>query len=182
MIATNLFAIANVNQLRTYVVLEFYCLFFRTSWCVRIINSAIFLNSFHKRVEFGTIFWRAFGISGGGFDHPKPPLGTPLLGSYKYTFLDFCVTHIWELMLQIFESTTGFIHTFHKVFHEPQLYVQRGLINFLRKNKKSTDDMFLPWRQWCSFRPHFIYLVILLVPAVPLTLVTAVFCVPELHS
>ena len=25
---TNLFAIANVKQLRTYVVLEFYCLFF----------------------------------------------------------------------------------------------------------------------------------------------------------
>ena len=38
-----------------------------------------FLSSFHNRVEFGTIFWRAFGISGGGrVEHPKPPLGTPL--------------------------------------------------------------------------------------------------------
>ena len=64
MMTTNLFAIANVKQLRTYVVLEFYCLFFRTSWCVGVLNSAIFFNSFHKRVEFGTIFWRAFGISG----------------------------------------------------------------------------------------------------------------------
>ena len=70
----NLFAIANVKQLRTYVVLEFYCLFFRTAWCVGVLNSAIFL-SFHSRVEFGTIFWRAFGIwGGGGFEHPKPPL------------------------------------------------------------------------------------------------------------
>ena len=24
-------------------------------------------------------FWRAFRISGGGFEHPKPPLGTPLI-------------------------------------------------------------------------------------------------------
>ena len=27
MMATNLFAIANVKQMQTYVVLEFYCLF-----------------------------------------------------------------------------------------------------------------------------------------------------------
>ena len=27
MMTTNIFAIANVKQLRTYVVLEFYCLF-----------------------------------------------------------------------------------------------------------------------------------------------------------
>ena len=63
---TNLFAIANVKQMRTYAVLEFYCLFFRTSWCVGVLNSAIFFIGFQNRVEFGTIFWRAFGISGGG--------------------------------------------------------------------------------------------------------------------
>ena len=73
MMTTNLFAIANVKQLRTYVVLEFYCLFFRTSWCVGFLNSAIFFNSFHNRVEFGTIFWWAFGISGGGLNTPNPP-------------------------------------------------------------------------------------------------------------
>jgi len=50
-----------------------------------------------------------------------PDQGTD--GSYKYTFLDFCVTHIWELIPQIFESTAGFIHTFHKVIHKAQLYV-----------------------------------------------------------
>ena len=43
---TNLFAIANVKQLRTYVVLEFYCLFFRTSGCVGVLNSTIFLTVF----------------------------------------------------------------------------------------------------------------------------------------
>jgi len=73
---TNLFAIANVKQLQTYV--EFYCLFFRTSWCVGVLNSAFFFNSFHNWVEFGTIFWSAFGILG-GFEHPKRPLGTPLV-------------------------------------------------------------------------------------------------------
>ena len=66
MMTANLFAIANVKQLRAYVVLEFYC-FFRTPWCVGSLNSAIFFfNSFHNRVEFGTISCRAFGISGGG--------------------------------------------------------------------------------------------------------------------
>ena len=73
---TNLFAIVNVKQLLTYVVLEFYCLFFPNilvCWRPKFRN---FLNSFHNRVEFGTIFWRAFGISGGGgFEHrnPTPP-------------------------------------------------------------------------------------------------------------
>ena len=37
-----------------------------------------FFNSFHNRVEFGMIFWRAFGISGVGLNTPNPPLGTPL--------------------------------------------------------------------------------------------------------
>ena len=46
MMTTNLFAIANVKQLRTYVVLEFYCLSFRTSWCVGVLNSAFFLTVF----------------------------------------------------------------------------------------------------------------------------------------
>ena len=55
MMTTNLFVIANVKQLRTYVVLEFYCLFPpRTSWGVGVLNSTIF-NNFHNRVEFGTI-------------------------------------------------------------------------------------------------------------------------------
>jgi len=70
---TNLFAIAKVKQLRTYLVLEFYCLFFRTSWCVGVLNSAIFFNSFHNRVAFVTIFWRAFGISRGGLNTRTPP-------------------------------------------------------------------------------------------------------------
>jgi len=71
----------------------------------------------------------------------------PDLGSYKYTLLDFCVPHIWELIPRIFESTAGFIHIFHRVFHEAQLYVQRRQINFLRKNKWRIDDILLPWRQ-----------------------------------
>ena len=54
----------------------------------------------------------------------------PDLGSYKYTFLDFCITHNCELIPQIFESMAGFIQTFHKVFHEAQLYVQRGAEKF----------------------------------------------------
>ena len=70
---TNLFVIANVKQLRTGGSFRILLPFFPTSWGVGVLNSAIF-NSFHSRVEFGTIleglrifFW------GGGFEHPKPP-------------------------------------------------------------------------------------------------------------
>ena len=108
---------------------------------------------------------------------------SPLIwGPINIPSLIFASLTFWELIPHIFESTAGFIHTFHRAFHEAQLYVQRGQVHFLRKNKRNTDDIFLSWRQWCSFRPQFICIVILLVPAVPLAQETAVFCVPELHS
>ena len=72
MMTTNLFAIANVKQLRTYVVLEFYCLFRNILGCWRPKFSNFF-NSFQNRIEFGTILWRAFGISRGGLNTPNPP-------------------------------------------------------------------------------------------------------------
>ena len=65
MMTTNLFVIANVKQLRTDGSFRILLPFFRTSWGVGFLNSAIF-NSFHNRVEFG----------GGGFETPPP--GTPL--------------------------------------------------------------------------------------------------------
>jgi len=74
MITTNLFVIANVKQLRTGGSFRILLPFFRTSWGVRFLNSAIF-NSFHNRVEFGTIlkglrdFWE-WGLN------PLP--GTPM--------------------------------------------------------------------------------------------------------
>jgi len=51
---TNLFVIANVKNCEPAVVIEFYCLFFRTSCGFGVLKSAIF-NSFHNWVEFGTI-------------------------------------------------------------------------------------------------------------------------------
>jgi len=68
MMTTNLFVIANVKQFRTggsfRILLPF---FFRTSWGAGVLNSAIF-NSFHNRIEFGTILegLRNFGGGGGG--------------------------------------------------------------------------------------------------------------------
>jgi len=76
---TNLVVIANVKQLRTKVGVEFYCLFFRTTWGVGVLNSAIF-NSFHNRVEFGKILEGLQNIGGGFEPPPKIPLGTPLAG------------------------------------------------------------------------------------------------------
>jgi hypothetical protein len=68
---TNLFVIANVKQLRTGGSFRILLPFFRTSWCFGVLNSAIF-NSFHNRVEFGTILedLRNFG---GLTPPPKSP-------------------------------------------------------------------------------------------------------------
>jgi hypothetical protein len=59
---TNLFVIANVKQLRTGGSFRILLPFFRKSWGVGALNSAIF-NRFHNRVEFGTILegLRKFG-------------------------------------------------------------------------------------------------------------------------
>ena len=75
MMATNLFVIANVKQLRTDGSFRILLPFFLTSWGVGVLNSAMF-NRFHNRFEFGTILegHRNFG----GTDL-KPPLGTPLV-------------------------------------------------------------------------------------------------------
>ena len=79
MMTTNLFIIANVKQLRTGGSFRILLPFFRTSWCVGVLNSAIF-NSFHNRVEFGTILEGLLNFGGGGsWTSPTPnPLGTPL--------------------------------------------------------------------------------------------------------
>jgi len=67
MMTTSLFVIANVKQLRTDGSFRILLPFFRPTWGVGVLNFAIF-NSFHNRVEFGTIleglrnFW-----GGGGF-------------------------------------------------------------------------------------------------------------------
>ena len=73
MTTTNLFVIANVKQLRTGGSFRILLPFFRTSWGVGFLNSAIF-NSFHNRVEFDAILegLRNFG-GGGGVEHPNPP-------------------------------------------------------------------------------------------------------------
>ena len=55
--------------------MEFYCLFSEHLRGVGVLNSAIF-NSFHNRVEFGTIFEGLRNFGGAGFE---PPLGTPLV-------------------------------------------------------------------------------------------------------
>jgi len=76
----NLFVIANVKQLRTGGSFRILLPFSRTSWSVGVLNSAIF-NSFHNQVEFGTILEGLRNFGGGGFEQPKPPLGTPLVSS-----------------------------------------------------------------------------------------------------
>jgi len=64
MMTTNLFVIADVKQLQTDGSLRILLLFFRTSWGIGVLNSAIF-NSFHNRVEFGTILEVLLNFGGG---------------------------------------------------------------------------------------------------------------------
>jgi len=68
---TSLFVIANVKQLRTDGSFRIALPFFRTSWGVGVLNSANF-NSFHNRVDFGTILegLRNFGV---GMNPPNSP-------------------------------------------------------------------------------------------------------------
>jgi len=68
---TNLFVIANVKQLRIGGSFRILLPFFRISWGVGVLNSAIF-NSFHNRVEFGTILEGHRNFGEGGVEHPPP--------------------------------------------------------------------------------------------------------------
>ena len=69
MMTTNLFVIADVKQLRTDGSFRILLPFFRTSWGVGVLNSAIF-NIFRDQVEFGTILESFRNFGGGGFEHP----------------------------------------------------------------------------------------------------------------
>jgi len=82
---TNLFVIANVKQLRTGGSFKILLPFFRTSWGVGFLNSAIF-NSFHNRVEFGTILVDFRNFGGRGLNPPPqvPPRYATALKS-KFT-------------------------------------------------------------------------------------------------
>jgi len=80
MVTTNLFFIANVKRLRTDGSFRILVPFFRTSWGVGFLNSAIF-NSFHSRVEFGKILEGPRNFGRGEAEPPKPPpppFGRPL--------------------------------------------------------------------------------------------------------
>ena len=71
MMTTNLFVIANVNKIANLGIFRILLPFFRIFWRVGVLNSAIF-NSFHNRVEFGTILEGIRNFGEGGFEHPPP--------------------------------------------------------------------------------------------------------------
>jgi len=73
MITNNLFVIANVKQLWTGCSFSILLPFSQTSWGIGILNSAIF-NSFHNRVEFGTILQGLQNFGGGSLNHRNLPV------------------------------------------------------------------------------------------------------------
>ena len=81
MMTTSFFLIANVKQLRTGVSFRMLLSFFPNilgCWCLKFSN----FNSFHNRVEFGTILKDLRNFGGRGVEpqkhSPPTPLGTPL--------------------------------------------------------------------------------------------------------
>ena len=82
MMTTNLFVIVNQKQLRTEENFRILLPFFRTSWGVGFLNSAI-LNIFHNRVEFGTILEGLRNFGGGGCWTPQPLPSPPSVRHWK---------------------------------------------------------------------------------------------------
>jgi len=78
---TNLFVIANIKQLRTGGSFRILLLFPRKSLGVGVLNSAIF-NSFHNRVEFGTILEGLRNFGRGGVEPPNLPHPRYATGGY----------------------------------------------------------------------------------------------------
>jgi hypothetical protein len=74
MMTTNLFAIANVKQLRTYIVLELYCLFFFEH--LGVLASQIqqfFLTVFTVGLSLARFFGGPSEFRGGGVRKPETP-------------------------------------------------------------------------------------------------------------
>ena len=93
MMTTNLFVIANVKQLRTDGSFRILLPFFRKSWGVGVLNSAIF-NSFHNWVEFGTILEGLRNFVGAGLNPPNlPRYATDAHGSDRGIFYGRVLGH-----------------------------------------------------------------------------------------
>ena len=101
MMTTNLFVIANVKQLRTGGSFRNLLPFFRTTWGVGVLNSAIF-NSFHNWVEFGTILEGLQNFGGGVVWTPPPP------PSVRHWAVEAWCHSIRNVFTQYFRSHTEF--------------------------------------------------------------------------
>ena len=91
---TNLFVIANVKQLRTGGSFRILLPFLRASWCVGVLNSAIF-----KFSQSGWV-WRDFGgpsefRGGGGYAPQTPPPPTPARHWFTQFRINWTVSHFF---------------------------------------------------------------------------------------
>ena len=123
-----------------------------------------------------------FSVSFGSSSNCLSYISSPICGPINIPSLIFASLTFGNLLFKYSNPRPVLYIPFTRFFMSPSFMCKGGQKNFLRRNKRRIDDIFLPWRQWCSFRPQFTYIVILLVPAVPLPQETAVFCVPELRS
>jgi len=76
MTTTNLFVISNCKTIANLSSFGILLPFFETSWGVGVLNSATF-NSFHSRVDFGTILEVLRNFKGGGGGLNPPTLSHP---------------------------------------------------------------------------------------------------------
>jgi len=68
----------------------------------------------------------------------------PDLGSYKYTFLDFCVTHIWELILKYSNQRPVLSILFTKYFMRPCFMFKGGRKIFSGGTRGGLTTIFSP--------------------------------------
>jgi len=100
MMTTNLFVIANVKQLRTGGSFRILLSFFRTSWSVGFLNSAIF-NSFKIGLSFGTILMGLRNFGGGVWSPQNTPSvrhwGDGGIVEYKMCDLSLYSKFVWKI-------------------------------------------------------------------------------------
>ena len=121
--------------------------FFRISWCVGVLNSAI-CNSFHNRVEFGTIL-EGLRNFGGGLK--PPPIGTPLR---RYIAVYFLGTYVYCPL-----EHASFVFPCHIVVlymrtQRDLSYGNRMLITIFTKSRSCS----LSRPKWNEFSPHILLL------------------------
>ena len=149
MTITNLFVIVNVKQLWTNGSFRILLTFFRISWGVGVLNSAIF-NSFHIWVEFGTILEGLWNFRGVWTPPPWYTIAANI--AIKYICPQSCRYEGKKCRVCQHGSTWSVILPHSKIFHIHSNYTYiTGLIPELH-NFQFAYKQYSPWYPSTAFQ------------------------------